>query len=105
MKGLIALLAALGAAAAAVVFLRNRNESWDSTWSTTKDTASSWGHTAADETSKAAETAKNSASSWGDTAADEASKAADTATDMAGRAGNAASYVADEVEGAVDDAR
>jgi hypothetical protein len=105
MKGLIALLAALGAAAAAVVFLRNRNESWDSTWSTTKDTASSWGQTAADEASKAFETAKNSASSWGDTAADEAGKAADRATAAAGSATDAASNVADEVKGAVDDAR
>jgi hypothetical protein len=79
MKLLIALLAAVGAAAA-VAFFRQRNQSWDSTWNSAKDSASHWSHTAANE----------------------ASKAADLATNAAHRTADSASNVADQIKDGLD---
>ena len=79
MKTLIALivglLAAVGAAVTIVFFWRKKQGSWDATWSSAKDTATS----------------------WGDTAADQAGKAADKITTLADDAGEAASNAADQV--------
>jgi hypothetical protein len=80
MKLLIALLAAAVGAFATASFLRRRNHSWDATWNSAKDTASHWGHTAADE----------------------ASKAADIVSDAADRANHMASNVADQIKDGLD---
>jgi hypothetical protein len=56
MTKLIALLALAGAVAAAVFFWRKKEGSWESMWSTTRDSTSSWGKTVAHEVSHAADT-------------------------------------------------
>ena len=72
MTKLIALLALAAAVAAAVFFWRKNEESWDAAWSSTKDTASSWSKTVAEETSKAGDTVStaldNATSAIGDLA-------------------------------------
>jgi hypothetical protein len=51
----VALLAAIGAATVVFFWRKNHRKSWDSSWSSAKDTASSWSKTAADEAGKAAD--------------------------------------------------
>ena len=81
MKKLITLLLTIGAAIAVVVFFRRKNkQSWDETWSSAKDTTSSWAKSAGDE----------------------AGKAADRLSGVAGRAGDAAADAAEEAREAVD---
>ena len=83
MKKLIALLVGLLATVGAVVtilfFWRKKHGSWDATWSSARDTTTSWGKTAADG----------------------AGKAADKVTAMADGAANKASNAADQAQGAV----
>jgi hypothetical protein len=55
MTKLVALLALAGAAAAAVFYWRKKEGSWESMWSTTKDTTSSWGTTVAHDAKQAAD--------------------------------------------------
>jgi hypothetical protein len=75
---LVALLAALGASVAVLFFRRKNQGSLDSTWSSAKDTATSWGKTTADEAAKAGAAARS----------------------MAEDATDAASALVDQVEGA-----
>ena len=56
MTKLIGLLALAGAVAAAVFFWRKNEGSWEATWSSTRDTTSSWGKAVAEEAVKAADT-------------------------------------------------
>jgi hypothetical protein len=55
MTKLVALLALAGAVAA-VFYWRKKGGSWESMWSTTKDTTSVWGTTVAHEAKQAADT-------------------------------------------------
>jgi hypothetical protein len=75
---LVGLLAAVGAVVTVLFFWRKKQGSWRATWSSAKDTTTSWGTTAADE----------------------AGKAADKITAMADGAANTASNVADQAKGA-----
>jgi hypothetical protein len=84
MKKLIALivgvLAAIGAAT--VVFWRkNHRQSWDSSLSSVKDSASSWGKTATDQAGRAADRVSGVA----DDVSDAASHAADEVKNQLGR--------------------
>jgi hypothetical protein len=78
MKWLVALLALLGAVAAAFFFWRKNQRSASSLWGQARD----------------------STSSWTDTVAGKAGEAADAVADMGDKATSAASQVADEVKGA-----
>jgi hypothetical protein len=84
MKKLIALLigvlAVVGAVVTGLFFWRKRQGSWGATLSSAKDTATSWGKSAADE----------------------AGKAADKITAIADGAADTASNVADQTKGALD---
>jgi hypothetical protein len=76
MKTLLKLLVgltAIGAAVVAVVFLRRKPDSWRPAMSSARDTASSWGQSAADQAGQAAEKVTATA----DGAADAASTVAD----------------------------
>jgi hypothetical protein len=52
---LVTLLAAIGAATVVFFWRKNHRQSWDSSLSSAKDTASSWGKTAADQAGTAAD--------------------------------------------------
>ena len=56
MSKLLALAVLLAAAIAAVLFWRKREGSWDSVWSSAKDSSSEWSTTATHESGKAVET-------------------------------------------------
>ena len=56
MTKLIALLALAGGVAAAVFFWRKNEGSWESMWTSAKETPSSWGTTIAHEARQAADT-------------------------------------------------
>jgi hypothetical protein len=51
----VALLAAIGAATVVFFWRKNHRQSWDSSLSSAKDAASSWGKSAADQAGKAAD--------------------------------------------------
>jgi hypothetical protein len=68
---LVGLLAAIGAVVTILFFWRRRQGSWDSTWSSAKDTATSWGKTATDQ----AEKVVDNAAAQGHSAREEASSA------------------------------
>jgi hypothetical protein len=51
----VGLLAAIGAATVFVLWRRNHQESWDSSWSSAKEKGSSWAKAAADEAGRAAD--------------------------------------------------
>ena len=70
---LVGVLAAIGAAVLALVFLRKKQDSWDPAVSSARDTATSWGKSAADGASQAAD--KVAATAEG--ATDAASQVAD----------------------------
>ena len=76
---LVGVLAAIGAAVLALVFLRKKQDSWGPAVSSARETATSWGKSAADGASQAA---------------DKVAATAEGATD-------AASTVADQVESKV----
>jgi len=78
MKKLITLVVMIGAAAAVVLFWRKNRRSWDSTWSSAKDTTSSWGKNAADQAGKAADTLSGAAAGVTDKASDAADELRDS---------------------------
>ena len=114
MSKLFALCAVVltGALAAVFFFRRKSQESWDATWSSAKDSTSSWGETAARESGKAfdkvtaaAEHATTAAFDSGDElkgkaseAAHQAGKAADRAAAGVDDATGATTNLADEVK-------
>jgi hypothetical protein len=109
MKTLLAVLAAIGAAVIALVFLRRREGSWSSAADTAKDTATSWGKSAADESNQAADTvaataqgATDAASTVADKVAATAAGATDAASTVAGEVASAAEGVADAASTAAD---
>jgi hypothetical protein len=73
---IVGMLAVIGAAVTIIFFWRKKQGSWDATWSSATDTATSWGQTASDQ----------------------AGKAADKITALADDAGDAASHAADQVK-------
>jgi hypothetical protein len=73
---IVGLLAAIGATVTILFFWRKKQGSWDATWRSAKDTATSFGKTAADQ----------------------AGHAADKAAALADGAGDAASHAVDEVK-------
>jgi hypothetical protein len=108
MSKLIALLALAGALAAALFFWRKKEGSWESMWSTTSESASSWGKTVAQEASHAGDAFNDAAHEINDLAhelsgatvnaakkVDEAGKKVSAAKAEA----EAASVSADEVDG------
>jgi hypothetical protein len=74
----IALLAAVGAAAAGLVYFRKRGKSLDDTWTWASDSASEWANTARQEAGKAADSVASAASSAADTASKAASDLKDS---------------------------
>jgi hypothetical protein len=112
MTKLIALLAVAGAVAAGLYFWRRNEQSWESRWSSAKDSTSSWGTSAwneagaaADRVGGATDTATKAASDLADElkrgtsqATDKAGKAADSVAAAADSATEAASNLADEVK-------
>jgi gas vesicle protein len=101
-----------GALAAVFFFRRKSEESWGATWSSVKDSTSSWGETAAHESGKAvdgvveaAEHVTDAAFDFGDELKGNASKAAHEANKTAGKVAasaddttTAATNLADEVK-------
>ena len=91
MKFLIALLAAIGAVAAAVFFWRKYHKDAEAAWSEATDSMSAWSKTAtvkaSETTAKLAETAAETA----DEVAATAHKAASAASDVAAEANGATS--------------
>ena len=114
MSKLFALFAVVlaGALAALFFFRRKSEESWGATWSSAKDSTSSWGETAAHESGKAfdkvtaaAEHATTAVLDSGDELKGNASEAAQEAGKAAGKvaggaddATTAATNLADQVE-------
>jgi hypothetical protein len=112
MTKLIALLAVAAAVAAGLYFWRRNEESWESGWSSAKDSTASWGRAAtdqagaaADRVAAAADSATNAASNLAEElkrgasrASDEAGKATDSIADAADSATKAASELTDEVK-------
>ena len=94
---LVGVLAAIGAAVLALVFLRKKQDSWGPAVSSAGDTATSWGKSAADGASKAANKVATAAGS----ATDAASKAADKVAATAEGVTDAASTVADQAKSMV----
>jgi hypothetical protein len=115
---LLVLLAFAGAIAGAVFFWRRREQSWDSMWSSAKDSTASWSKTASHEAGKAADriaeatgTATTAMSDLAERATDETShatdgagKAADKLAAAADTATSAAFDLADEVKGRAQEA-
>jgi gas vesicle protein len=113
MTKLIALLALAGAVAAGVFFWRKNDRSWESMWSSTKETTSSWSETVANETSGVADTVSAAADNvahvgpqlvddvkaGGSQAHEEATEAVHRVAAAAEDATNAASDLAEEAEG------
>ena len=97
MKTLLAVLVGVLAAIGAVVLLRKKQEAWSPAVSSARDTATSWGKSAADGASQAADKAAATAES----ATDAASQAADKAAATADGATDAASQAADKVKSKV----
>jgi hypothetical protein len=113
MTKLIALLALAGAVAAAVFFWRRKEGSWESMWSSTTDTTSSWSKTVAHEAGKAADTVSSVVDDGARAVADfadEITGATEPAAHDAGEAAkegpadpaDAASKLADEVTAKLD---
>ena len=112
MTKLIALLAVAGAVAAGLYFWRRNDESWESRWSSAKDSTSSWSTSAwneagatADRVAAASDSATKTASDLADElkrgtsqATDKASKAADGVAAAADSATEAGSNLADQVK-------
>ena len=94
---LVGVLAAIGAAVLALVFLRKKQDSWGPAVSSARDTATSWGKSAADGASQAADKVAATAEGGTDAASQAADKVAATAED----ATDAASTVADQVKSKV----
>ena len=110
MSKLFALAVLLAGAIAAVLFWRKREGSWDSVWSSAKDSSSEWSTTATQESGKAvervaatAEHATTAVSELADQVTGGASEAAHEAGDAAAAtaddAATAATNLADEVKG------
>jgi hypothetical protein len=117
MTKLIALLALAGAVAAAVFFWRKNDGSWESMWSSTKDTTSSWSQTAAQEAGRAADgiaaranSVTSAASHLAEEAKGDGSQAHEKVTEVADKvvatadsAAEATSDVADKAKGEASD--
>ncbi len=97
MKTLLAVLVGVLAAIGAAVLLRNRQDSWSPAVSSARDTATSWGKSAADGASQAAD--KVAATAEG--ATDAANRAGDKVAATAEGATDAASRAADQVKSKV----
>src|SRR5215471_1643103 len=65
---IVALLAAIGAATVVFFWRKNHRQSWDSSLSSARDTASSWTKTAVDQADKAAHRVAGAADDAGDAA-------------------------------------
>jgi hypothetical protein len=97
---LLVLLAFAGAVAGVVFFWRRREQSWDSMWSSAKDSTSSWSKTASHEAGKAGDRMAEATGA----ATTKMSDLAEQATDGASHGTDAAGRTASKVPGAVDTA-
>jgi hypothetical protein len=77
---IVGVLAIIGAVVTGLFFWRRKQGSWDATWKSVKDTATSFGNSTADQAGKAGE----KVTSLVDSAGEAASNAADAVKDQLG---------------------
>jgi len=93
MTKLIALLALAGGVAAAVFFWRKNEGSWESMWTSAKETPSSWGTTIAHEARQAADTVSTAVDNGTSAINDLANEITDATTDATQKIDKAAKKV------------